>query len=303
VSAISLPNYLAVQPSSHTTQSIRLHIMAAGKHRQKDDDNWLASLAKRATAVDIGSELSSRNNPPTTTEERVQLRERKRLDREERKRKAAEARLQKMAKKRKRIGNKISELSSSLSSTVKHGDKRKIKIEVGRMTKSSKEALNQLSETFDAVVSDVTKCKSLSNAKSPNKSDGKEQGPEVVNGIPVPKGKATKFSTIRPDSKELQPRIRDYNGQGLVRPSLFLSLADPSFVPKLEMEFAEHIPGFFGRAKAKSAKKQADANMLWRRRMEEKVAENSVVVPKKKKMKKQIYLQEELEARIRGKVM
>jgi hypothetical protein len=63
----------------------------------------------------------------------------------------------------------------------------------------------------------------------------------------------------------LQPRVRDYNGQGLVRPSLYIPFNDPSFVPKLEIEFEEHVPGFFGKAKKKAAKKQADQDMLWRR--------------------------------------
>ncbi|KAL7467490.1 hypothetical protein ACHAXS_007734 [Conticribra weissflogii] len=276
--------------------------MAVGKHKQKADDDWIASLAKQATADDVGFTALLSNNTPTTTEERIQRRERKRLDRDERKRAAAEARFQKKAKKQKLIGNKNSELNPSFSSTVKHGGTKKNKF-VGGITQSSKEALNRLSEFFKTIASDVMNSKPKTNAISPKNSDGELRGPELVNGIPVSKGKATKFSTIRPDSKELQPRIRDYNGQGLVRPSLFLSLSDPSFVPKLEMEFEEHVPGFFGRAKAKSAKKQSDVNMLWRRRLEEKVAEDSVKNTKKKKKKMQVDLQRELEAVIRGSVM
>ena len=38
-------------------------------------------------------------------------------------------------------------------------------------------------------------------------------------------------------------------------------------------EFAEHIPGFFGRAKTKSAKKRVDASMLWKRCLSKKSAE------------------------------
>ena len=37
-----------------------------------------------------------------------------------------------------------------------------------------------------------------------------------------------------------------------------------SFVPKLEEEFAEHVPGFFGKQRTKAMKKQLDGNMLWR---------------------------------------
>jgi hypothetical protein len=93
----------------------------------------------------------------------------------------------------------------------------------------------------------------------------------IINGLPAePSGKATKRSTLRPDSKELQPRIRDYNGQGLVRPSLYLPFNDPSFVPKLELEFHEHVPGFFGKAKKKASKKDEDM-MLWKKCLKAKV--------------------------------
>jgi hypothetical protein len=63
----------------------------------------------------------------------------------------------------------------------------------------------------------------------------------------------------------LQPRKRDYGGIGLARPTLFLELTDPSFVPKLEEEFHEHIPGFYGRSVFhNSQKRQSSQNALWR---------------------------------------
>lgn len=84
----------------------------------------------------------------------------------------------------------------------------------------------------------------------------------------VKKGKAT--SGNRLNDEMIQPRRRDYGGLGLARPSIFISLRDPSFVPKLEEEFAEHVPGFFGKQKTKSMKKQLDGNMLWRQLAEKR---------------------------------
>lgn len=83
------------------------------------------------------------------------------------------------------------------------------------------------------------------------------------------KGKAT-VGGSKLNDKILQPRPRDYGGLGLARPSLYLPLRDPSFVPKFEDEFAEHIPGFFGKQRTKAMKKQLDGNMLWRRMAKQK---------------------------------
>ena len=87
----------------------------------------------------------------------------------------------------------------------------------------------------------------------------------------VKKGKATSGNQLSDET--IQPRRRDYGGLGLARPSIFISLRDPSFVPKLEEEFAEHVPGFFGKQKTKAMKKQLDGNMLWRQ-LAEKRADN-----------------------------
>jgi hypothetical protein len=43
-------------------------------------------------------------------------------------------------------------------------------------------------------------------------------------------------------------------------------------MPKLEQEFQEHIPGFFGKQRTKAMKKQLDGNMLWRQLAEKRYA-------------------------------
>ena len=72
------------------------------------------------------------------------------------------------------------------------------------------------------------------------------------------------------DEVSLQPRKRDYGGIGLARPSLFLPFEDLSFAPKLEEEFVEHIPGFFGKQKTKVMKKKSNQRMLWKKISETK---------------------------------
>lgn len=86
------------------------------------------------------------------------------------------------------------------------------------------------------------------------------------------KGKATRGIY---EVSNIQPRKCDYGGLGLVRKSLYLQLLDPSFIPKFNEEFAEHIPGFFGKQRTKAMKKQLDGDMLWRRLREQR--ENSEV--------------------------
>ena len=77
------------------------------------------------------------------------------------------------------------------------------------------------------------------------------------------RGKATKQRKY--ETSNIQPQKRDYGGLGLARPSLFLPLLDPSFIPKFEAEFEEHVVGFFGKQRTKAMKKQLDGDLLWRR--------------------------------------
>ncbi|KAG7353505.1 hypothetical protein IV203_002860 [Nitzschia inconspicua] len=64
--------------------------------------------------------------------------------------------------------------------------------------------------------------------------------------------------------ESIQPRPSDYSGIGLARDSLYIEFIDPSCLAKLEEEFQEHIPGFFGKQRTKAMKRQSDGSMLWR---------------------------------------
>ena len=249
--------------------------------------------------------------PPLTKAQRIAKREQKRIEREERKRITEDARQQRLAKKRQKL-KPASAAAGGSSRTHHHGhnttDKKKGPIKRG-MTPLSKQALNQLSTILDSTIEthaeqfvanqklqqQQKRQSTKRNKKNNNDNADDTPQPELSNGLPSePKGKATRQGTLRPESRELQPRIRDYNGQGLVRPSLYLPFNDPSFLPKLELEFAEHVPGFFGKSKQKAAKKQSDEKMLWKRCLKAKSEEEEELgkgeegrkTKKKKKSKK-----------------
>jgi len=86
------------------------------------------------------------------------------------------------------------------------------------------------------------------------------------------------------DEAGIQPRARDYGGIGLARPSLWIEFDEcSSWQPRLEEEFAQHVPGFFGKQRTKAMKKQLNANMLWKRMLEEKQQQSSSSKTKKKR--------------------
>ncbi|KAL9190096.1 hypothetical protein ACHAXT_007307 [Thalassiosira profunda] len=276
--------------------------MAKGKGA--DGGDWLASLARQAAAADVPSKPNHAtkrkrkgggggknrgadvNNDGVATAEattltkaqRIERREHKKAQREERKRAAEEKRQERIAKKRLRAAKQG---AGSAAAMANSGEARTQKSSGSKgrkrrgMTPSSAEALARLSTALDTT--NVIQSATFQQSKQDKKRREDSAQDALVNGLPAqPSGKATKRGTLRPDSKELQPRIRDYNGQGLVRPSLYLPFDDPSFLPKLELEFDEHVPGFFGKAKQKAAKKQADANMLWKRCLKAKEGEEEV---------------------------
>ena len=97
----------------------------------------------------------------------------------------------------------------------------------------------------------------------------------------VPDQEESRIKRNRPLNEiNIQPRPSDYSGSGLARKSLYLPFQDPSHIPKLEEEFKEHIPGFFGKQRTKAMKRQLDGDMLWRKLADQKQKGGSVL-PKK----------------------
>ncbi len=310
------------------------------------DGDWLASLARQsAYAESTPNQRSSAAAAPIkrsrskagggggdgdnssgafatasslTKIQRIERRDQKRIQREDRKRLAEVARQQRLSKKRRQnndSGDKgIHAPAQSSVGTTPGRVERSVKRSTS-MTAKSKQALFHLTTVLESTVSfyarpsfaSTANVQRHSNRNQRDDSDSASQQQQIVNGVLAdPKGKATKTSTLRPESKELQPRVRDYNGQGLVRPSLYIPFNDPSFKPKVEMEFEEHIPGFFGKAKQKAAKKQSDQNMLWKRCLKAKqLAEDgsSTRSTKRRKAKRGVGVEDRVEGLTRRGVM
>ena len=265
---------------------------------KESEGDWLASLARQSAYSE-----SNRNKPndpsqsrgkgggsagdrpggngATTTilsfltkAQRIERRDRKRTQRDERKRSAEEARRQRLAGKRQKTKRGSDSAASAAGPRPSGGaaPPRPGREGAGKggTTTDSERALSRLSSSLEFVVSshalkyDPTIRWGKGEKRPADATTAPSPRAAMSNGLPAePVGKATKRSTLRAGSRELQPRVRDYNGQGLVRPSLYIPLDDPGFAPKLELEFEEHVPGFFGKAKKKAAKKGED--MLWRR--------------------------------------
>ena len=165
------------------------------------------------------------------------------------------------AKKQRREERKPQNTMPTTTKTSSNHNEEEYEQDGKRMNRLSGANLSRLERTLDSRVTRI-------HGKASQRYETEQ----------AKKGKAT--AGYRLNDEVVQPRRRDYGGLGLARPSMFLSLRDPSFVPKLEEEFAEHVPGFFGKQKTKAMKKQLDGNMLWRQ-LAEKRADDSRVGGKK----------------------
>jgi hypothetical protein len=106
----------------------------------------------------------------------------------------------------------------------------------------------------------------------------KEESSKQRRYVPRAKDKISKHrrKRLQWNQETIQPRPCDYSGIGLARESLYVPFLDPSYVPKLEEEFRQHIPGFYGKTRTKAMKRQLDGNMLWRQ-----LADNKQNLPKR----------------------
>mmetsp|Transcript_31476 Transcript_31476/g.94170 ORF Transcript_31476/g.94170 Transcript_31476/m.94170 type:complete len:266 (-) Transcript_31476:54-851(-) len=221
------------RPYVEANQSSSRRARTSNNTKKGGDAGWIAALARDAAVSSSGGGLSK--------EERIKRRNAKKKRREER-------------KTHRMVGKTNREPGESHFRTdgTESSGMRKTK---------GKVALDRIAQELDAVSRKIQQSVTGERKKR----------------FPTPwtapdrdlKGKATSGQK-KLTKNALQPRKRDYGGLGLARPSLFLDLHDPSFVPKFEEEFAEHVRGFFGKQRTKAMKKQLDGDMLWRRLAGEK---------------------------------
>lgn len=212
------------------------------------DDDWLTALVKVSSTTDSDSKLIANIK---TKAERIEKRDAKKRRRDERK-----------------GNNKVPAIPRPSS----NDDDIDVDVDSHPQSQKSNSQMIMTTNQQQRKETKVNLEKLKMDVKEVVKSiDKKSKVPYQDTAI---KGKATAKSTIS-HSSQIQPRKNDYNGLGLVRPSLFLSLYDDSFIPKLEEEFAEHVEGFYGKQRTKAMKKQLDGNMLWRKLLKQKNNRNN----------------------------
>lgn len=241
------------RPAKHAAQSGKVEGRRVEKKGTKTNptrvkgestDDWISALAKKAASETV----ISGSTPLPSKEERKERRASKKRRRQDR-------------KERPVVHSRTDEGDQS---NVEH-DTTGSPPRRHRMNRQSQSVLYQLSDALHT-------CTLTNDGES-----GAYQQPYTATDT-VKKGKATAGNQL--NEEVVQPRTRDYGGLGLARPSLLISLRDPSFVPRLEEEFEEHVPGFFGKQRTKAMKRQLDGNMLWRQ-LADKRATNQKVGGKK----------------------
>jgi hypothetical protein len=224
-----------------------------GKERKGEDgrstmaSDWITALAKKAASTDASS-----SKPVSSKAERIERRAAKKRRRQERKQQKTAVESTRKTGEDNDVRRDKPDAPARQSSSSTHRT---------AMNRRSQQCMKELESTLHGCISTKDEPDILHRQAY--------QPPESAK-----KGKATSGNVLSED--RIQPRPRDYGGLGLARPSMLIPLRDPSFVPKLEEEFAEHVPGFFGKQRTKAMKRQLDGNMLWRQLSEKRAADQKI---------------------------
>ena len=254
-----------------------------GKHQKPTDEGWVASLAAKASAEGASRTGSAAiaSSKAAAIERRLE-KKRRRNDRliakskeKEARRMAREAGLESRKKLRQERHN-VQSSSGGKGAPTREMAAGKSRHDVHRHQSRSIPRSSSHSQCLSKLSAEVKR-----TAEGWN--DRNRPRPYTDPSADPKKGKATKQKKY--ESSNVQPRDRDYGGLGLARQSQFLPLLDPSFIPKFEAEFEEHIPGFFGKQRTKAMKKQLDGGLLWRRLRLQKEKGGAAGKGKKKKGK------------------
>jgi len=246
-------------------------VSTASGAQQQSMEEWIAQLAKKeAAAASSGGGAAAAAAGATTSskEERIAKRAAKKRKREEQKlvrraRQEQQRALPTAAKRQRKRMCRGDDEGEDLIEDVKreaeqHNHQR-------LSSNESRQRTQALASTIEATVQTLIAQQQREREESGGKGEWKKKRKSAMSTSAAAQMKRPKW-----DANTVQPRRRDYAGIGLARPSLFLPLDDPSFVPRLEEEFREHVPGFFGKQKTKAMKKQLNKNMLWRRMLDSK---------------------------------
>jgi hypothetical protein len=241
------------------TSHDRIETKASQIEASRDDPpslDWIAALASKASlssasAAKRGVHVDA---PTTTKEERIERRmvkkQRRQIEKDLLYEEMIRGRKQRAGEESAAAGVEMSK-GRSTKATARKGNNRTKPVDQERLQRISLALQERLTE-IDAA---------FGNHKRPSRPF---QPPRAIKNTAFADIPA-QFRKRKWEEASLQPRKRDYGGIGLARPTMYLDLADPSIVPKLEEEFHEHVPGFYGRSVFhNSQKRQASQTALWR---------------------------------------
>ena len=245
--------------------------------KKSNDEDWVTSLAKASA----GGATEAASSKAAAIERRLE-KKRRRNDRLVAKAKEKEAR--RMAREtdlesRKRRQKRRDVPDSSFEDAVEHEMEASeaLRQQYNRRHRSGAPPRRTSSQCLSKLSAEV-----MHAAEGWNEHNRRVR-PYIDPSADPKRGKATKQRKY--ETSNIQPQKRDYGGLGLARPSLFLPLLDPSFIPKFEAEFEEHVVGFFGKQRTKAMKKQLDGDLLWRRLRAQKEQGGGATKGKKSKGK------------------
>ena len=236
---------------------------------KKSNDDWIASLAKDTLAKDNAASNNGNNIP--SKEDRKRKREAKKNRRMEQKELQQQQREQQQQQPNLKKTARTTQATTTTRTRTPTG---KSKSSSSVLIELSKNRLQNLSQNLQNVYKDIVhnEKKEEHDKSSSSTSDDKKIRrtpyylPGDVNANAIRNSVSTaKMRKRKLNEDTIQPRSCDYSGIGMARNSMLIEFVDPSYYPKLEEEFHEHIPGFFGKQRTKAMKKQTDGNMLWRR--------------------------------------
>jgi hypothetical protein len=227
---------------------------AANKNKKGD---WISSLVTQSVTMDAKAETGTASSATAASKtERDRKRQEKKEEREEKKR-----------------GRTTMEEKGNITSRDRQTSSSSIKSKVAQQIVSQASQKQKVERLDKQVVEIIERL----NPELPPETTRKNRpyvkpyrSPDLQEDSDKPLGKAVQGRGSTMTEALLPPRPSDYGGCGLARSSLHVDLRDPSFIPRLEREFAEHIEGFKTKVISKSMKKQLDGNMLWRQLQQSK---------------------------------
>jgi hypothetical protein len=226
---------------------------------KKCNDDWIASLAKDTLAKDNAS--SNNGNLIPSKEDRKRNREAKKNRRMEQKDLQQQQREQQQQPNLKKTARttttRRTPTSKSSSASVVELSKTRIRNLSQNLQNVYKDIVHKEKKEEHVTSNDK---KNIPSRRTPYYLPGDVNANAIRNSVSTAKMRKRKLN-----EDTIQPRPCDYSGIGMARNSMLIEFVDPSYYPKLEEEFHEHIPGFFGKQRTKAMKKQTDGNMLWRR--------------------------------------